>query len=327
MFQGFKMSYYSNVILENYQVRKGKKKKTAFIEFVKGEGAKHGYDVNIEKGSLGSRNIVIGNPESAKTVYTAHYDTCAWLPFPNFITPKNIGIYLLYQLVLTVAMFALAFGGAVLMDLLFTPLVESWFSTESVMVGGSIFFWSFEIILFAVLGLIMAGPANKHTANDNTSGVVTVLELMKSMPDEHKNDAAYILFDLEEAGLIGSSSYASKHKDFKKNGLVINFDCVSDGDTILFVINKKASHLKEDLESAYTPNDTLNVDVADKNVIYPSDQASFVNGVGVAALKKSKRGILYMDRIHTGKDTIFEEKNIAYLVERSVEFTKLMAEK
>ncbi|MBR6645741.1 MAG: M28 family peptidase [Clostridia bacterium] len=321
------MSYYSNIILENYQVRKGKKKKTAFIEFVKGECAKHGYDVNVEKGSFGARNIVVGDPEQAKVVYTAHYDTCAWLPFPNFITPKNIGIYLLYQIFLTLAMIALAFGGAVLADQLFTPLVESWLGTESANVGGAIFFWSFEIIFFVILGLIMAGPANKHTANDNTSGVVTLLELMKSMPTEHKNDAAYIFFDFEESGLIGSSSYASKHKDFKKNGLVINFDCVSDGDTILFVINKKASHLKKELEKAYMPNDMFNVEIAYEKVIYPSDQASFVNGVGVASLKKSKRGILYMDRIHTGKDTIFEEKNIAYLVERSIEFTKLVSEK
>ena len=321
------MSYYSNIILENYQVRKGKKKKTAFIEFVKGECAKHGYDVNVEKGSFGARNIVVGDPERAKVVYTAHYDTCAWLPFPNFITPKNIGIYLLYQIFLTLAMIALAFGGAVLMEQLFTPLVESWLGTESANVGGAIFFWSFDIIFFVILGLIMAGPANKHTANDNTSGVVTLLELMKSMPTEHKNDAAYIFFDFEESGLIGSSSYASKHKDFKKNGLVINFDCVSDGDTILFAINKKASHLKKELEKAYMPNDMFNVEIAYEKVIYPSDQASFVNGVGVASLKKSKRGILYMDRIHTGKDTVFEEKNIAYLVERSIEFTKLVSEK
>lgn len=321
------MSYYSNIILENYQVRKGKKKKTAFIEFVKGECAKHGYDVNIEKGSFGARNVVIGDPERAKVVYTAHYDTCAWLPFPNFIAPKNIGIYLIYQIFLVLAMFAIAFGGALLMEQLFTPIAVSWLNTKIAKVGGAIFFLSFEIILFAVLGLIMAGPANKHTANDNTSGVITVMELMKSMTPEHKNDAAYILFDYEESGLIGSSSYASKHKNFKKNGLVINFDCVSDGDTILFAINKKASHLKEDLEKAYIPNDILSVDIAYEKVIYPSDQASFVNGVGVAALKKSKRGILYIDRIHTSKDTIFEEKNIAYLVERSIEFTKFVSEK
>ncbi len=313
------MSYYSDIILEKYQVRRGKKKKIAFIDFVKDEASKCGYDVNVEKGSLGARNIVIGHPEKAKVVYTAHYDTCAWLPFPNFITPKNIGIYLLYQLVVTVAVFAIAFGAAVLIDKLI--------ATQDEALSGLIFFWSFEIIVFGILGLIIAGPANKHTANDNTSGVITVMELMKSMTPEHKNDAAYILFDYEESGLIGSSSYASKHKDFKKNGIVINFDCVSDGDTILFAINKKASHLKEYLEKAYTPNGVLNVDLADKNVIYPSDQASFVNGVGVAALKKSKRGILYMDRIHTSKDTVFEEKNISYLVERSIEFTKLMSVK
>ncbi len=313
------MSYYSNIILENYQVRKGKKKKTAFIEFAKAEAEKYGYDVKIEKGSLGARNIVIGDPESAKVVYTAHYDTCAWLPCPNFITPKNIGIYLLYQILLTVGMFAIALGASVIARHLL-PVTDK-------AIISLIYFYTLEIVLFALIALMLAGPANKHTANDNTSGVVTVMELMKSMPPEHKNDAAYILFDFEEAGLIGSNSYASKHKDFKKNGLVINFDCVSDGDTILFAINKKAGHIKEHLEKVYTPDNVMSIDVADKNVFYPSDQASFANGVGVAALKKTKRGILYMDRIHTGKDTVFEEKNITYLVERSIEFTKLMAAK
>jgi hypothetical protein len=48
----------------------------------------------VEKASFGGRNIVIGNPDTAKVLYTAHYDTCARLPFPNFITPKNIFIYL-----------------------------------------------------------------------------------------------------------------------------------------------------------------------------------------------------------------------------------------
>ena len=34
-------------------------------------------------------------------------------------------------------------------------------------------------------------------------------------------------------------------------------------------------------------------------LFYPSDQANFPRDISVAALKRSKRGLLYMDRIHT----------------------------
>ena len=47
--------------------------------------------------------------------------------------------------------------------------------------------------------------------------------------------------------------------------------------------------------------------MASKGAIYPSDQAKFVRGMGVAALKKTKSGLLYMDRIHTGRETVYME--------------------
>ena len=53
-------------------------------------------------------------------------------------------------------------------------------------------------------------------------------------------------------------------------------------------------------------------------MFYPSDQANFSRGVGVAALKKTKGGLLYMDRIHTKRDTVYMEENIAYLTEGAV---------
>lgn len=315
------MSYYSNIILEKYQVRKNKKQKSEFIEFAKTECEKHGYDVSVEKGSLGARNIVIGDPEKAKVVYTAHYDTCARLPIPNFITPKNLFIYILYQLLLVGIMVAVVFAAVI--------FIPQWVMQIPILQNadvGIVKYITFEITLLILYVLLILGPANKHTANDNTSGVVTVMELMAAMPDEYKNDAAYILFDYEEVGVIGSSSYASKHKNVKKNGKIINFDCVSDGDTILFAINKKSENLKRYIEKAYVKQGKFEVDVPNNGkAFYPSDQASFKNGVGVAALKKTKGGTLYMDRIHTNKDTIFEEENISFLVDGSIELTKIIA--
>ena len=46
---------------------------------------------------------------------------------------------------------------------------------------------------------------------------------------------------------------------------------------------------------------------------YPSDQARFNRGVGVCALKKKPVLGYYMDRIHTGRDTVLMEDNIVLL--------------
>ena len=47
--------------------------------------------------------------------------------------------------------------------------------------------------------------------------------------------------------------------------------------------------------------------------MYPSDQANFPIGFGIAALCRSKRGDLYLGKIHTGRDRNLDEKNIAVL--------------
>ena len=45
---------------------------------------------------------------------------------------------------------------------------------------------------------------------------------------------------------------------------------------------------------------------------YPSDQANFPAGVGICALRRRKK-LLYLDRIHTKKDTILERTNVNLL--------------
>ena len=309
-------------VFEQYEVRKTRKQKTAFIEYVKSVAESYGYEANIEKGSFGARNIVIGDADSAGVVYTAHYDTCVRLPFPNFITPKNVVIYLLYQLAITVLLLLLwAVSCAVvflLMAVISALLGAEEFPTQWF---GLIMF----VLLYGDLLLMMFGPANKHTANDNTSGVTTLLDIMAALPAEDRDKAAFVFFDLEETGLMGSSSFASKHKKSMKNKLVVNFDCVSDGENILFALKRGAGEYKAVIEDAFRPTETVKVDVAEKGVFYPSDNVNFKCGVGVAALKKSKKfGFLYMDRIHTKKDTVYREENIEFLKDGALKLVKLI---
>jgi hypothetical protein len=290
-------------VLSKYEIRKTKKQKDAFIAAVSDYTNRAGYTVRVEKGSLGSRNIVIGDAEKAKYLVTAHYDTCAWMPLPNFITPCNFFVYLVYQLLLTGVIFCAATGiGAVFSLLLGDPALAG--------------ITSF-IMLYVILGLMIAGPANRHTANDNTSGVVTVLEIMTSMPENLRQQVAFVLCDLEEAGLVGSSSYRSKHKKQTQNQIVLNLDCVGDGDEILLFptgkLKKNAAEMGK-LSKLCGCMGAKRLQLKKKGFgFYPSDQASFPNGVGIAAFHKAKFLGFWLGRIHTSRDTVLDMTNVNIL--------------
>lgn len=291
------MNDISREVLDRYQIRKTRKQKTAFRTRIIEWAEQNGYHAAVEKGRGGSKNIIFGNPETAKVVFTAHYDTCAVMPLPNFITPKNIPVIIISQLLLAC--------------LLMAPCVLIYIVAGLVLDG----FAAYLIFLASLLGLIvlmLAGPANRHTANDNTSGVAAVLETMIMLDDASRGATAFVLFDLEEAGLIGSSSYYSAHRAAFAERLVVNLDCVSDGDNFMFAFRRGARARAELFKHCYfAPGKSFSFCTG--GVFYPSDQMNFPAGVGVAALKKSRLVGLYMDRIHTPRDTVFDQSNIEIL--------------
>lgn len=195
-------------IIKNYQVRKTKKQKTEFIELLR----VHFPEMRIESGGfLKCRNLVIGDVESAKVVFGAHYDTAA-----------------------------------------------AWF----------LFAW-----------LLIGGRANRHTMNDNTSGVVTLCEAIECMGPERRRDAAFVL-------------YGSALRDAfpGMEGKCVRFE-----------------------RSATT--------------LCPSDQVRFPCSAAAIALKKKRFLGLYLDRIHTKRDTVFQEENISYFTESICRLCDIMGEK
>jgi len=299
-------------LLEKYQIRKTKAQKTEFIEYVKGFAAKNGYSARIEGKGNEVRNIVIGDIDSAKVIYTAHYDTPPVMLVPNFITPKNFLIYFVYQMLIVVALLAPAFAAMYLVRQL---LPDS--EPLSLLL--------FILIYYAEMLLLLFGPANKHTANDNTSGVATVLGIAERLSGREL-PAAFVLFDQEETGLVGSRSFSKAHKGSLDGKLIVNFDCVSDGSKMLFVFRKGAREDLELLRAAYPSVDGIDSSMETKGVFYPSDQASFKRAVGVAAFTEGPMGILYTSRIHTPRDTVFDERNIDYLIDGSEELATLFSE-
>lgn len=289
-------------VVKNYPVRKSKKQKQAFRADVTQWLQNLGYPVCEEEGSFHSCNLVIGDPQRARYLVTAHYDTCARLPFPNLITPCNFWTFLLYQIFIFLMLMlpALAVGGLV------GYLLHSF----------DIGYFLFVVLLWADIVLMLIGPANSSNVNDNTSGVVTLLEIARSIPELHRKNVCFVLFDLEEAGLIGSASYKKKHKREIPNQLVLNLDCVGEGDDIYFFPTAKLKKSKERL----APLQKLAGGYGKKSIavrtkgfsIFPSDQSNFPYGVGICALKRGRAG-LYLSRIHTPRDTVLDETNVNIL--------------
>ena len=318
------MTDFSREVLQTWQIRKSKKEKEAFRARLTQVLEEAGYKVQVEKHKTlwKSHNVVAGNPETAKLLLTAHYDTCAVLPFPNFITPRNLFWYLAYQLAITFVFFAIVFAvtfgvtfGAIL-------LAGEGLGAAIGMVAG------YSVVIFG-LWWLMDGKANRHTANDNTSGVVTLLEIALNLPEDLREGVCFVWFDNEERGLLGSKAFVGKHKAARKNALVLNFDCVGDGDSFQFFPTKgaKKDGAAELLRECFPAAGEKSVEVVAGFGFYPSDQAAFRRGVGVCALKKSRVFGWYMDRIHTGRDTVLDEENVALLRAGAVRVIKSTVKK
>lgn len=298
------LSTQSKTVLDRFQIRKTKQQKEKFRSWLCETLEREGYAPRVEtsKSLTANHNVVVGDPAKAKLLLGAHYDTCAVMPFPNFITPRNLVAYLIYQILLVAVIFAVAAVPAVIVSLLGAP-------------GEAVLLIWYAALLFC-LWWMMAGPANKHTVNDNSSGVMTLLEIALALPEEQRKSVCFVFFDNEEKGVFGSAAFFKTHKKELADTLMLNFDCVSDGDYIQFYparkVKKEEATLKQ-LEEAFPSTAEKTVEAVRGFGFYPSDQKSFPRGVGVCALKKKPILGYYMNRIHTKRDTVLEEENLMLL--------------
>lgn len=305
-------------ILQKYEIRKSNKQKTAFITYIKERLSASGYDpekdIIVEekgRGLFKSRNIVVGNPEEAEVLFGGHYDTCAWMPFPNFMAPTNAVLFWGYQILLTVMILVSTAAVGFVAGLLFK--------------SGEVAYFAFLIALIALMIQLMFGFRNKHTANDNTSGIITLTHILESLPEDQRKKVCVIYFDNEEKGLFGSAFFYKKHRKQIKDKILINFDCVGDGENIVTMADSKCRKdekyqlFVETLKKEEAGADVKYLCRKMKFMMFPSDQMNFKKGIGVCSLKKSPIG-MYVARIHTYFDTKCREENIAYLTKAMKEF-------
>ena len=298
---------YIDELLEKHQVRKSAAQKEAFRSWAREKCQGLGYacreDAHGKKGQ--TVNLIAGDPEKADIVFTAHYDTCSRSPMPNMIFPKNILFTLLAQMPLILMMLVPSIGVGLLM--------EKWTGdTNFYMLG-------FMVVYFGLFFLLLRGPANQHTANDNSSGTAALLQIMEMLPEERRNRAAFIFFDDEEKGKVGSKAYAKANPEQKKDKLIFNLDCIGDGEHVLVVAPKKAdAGLTGRLSAAFRDEGPYRaVHCSARDTAYNSDQRSFDRGVAVSACHKNVFGY-FVPRIHTSRDRICCQENLDYVCRGAV---------
>ncbi len=284
-----------------HPVRKSWAQKSEFCAWFIAWAKEQGYDAREESKGFNT-NVVVGDPETAKVLVTAHYDTPPVMPVPNFITPCNVPMFLLYQVGMVALIFLAVAGVAALTGYLSKDAAAARFSAR---VGA-----------WVIFGLLMFGPANRHNVNDNSSGVAAVMETMTRLPEDARGKVCFVLFDNEEKGMLGSARFASLHKRVKKETLVVNLDCVGDGENVLLLGNKRTRALPQWplLTAAMYAQTGRTLVLQDmEKAIYPSDQANFKLGAAMCACKKARVIGYYCDKIHTRHDKTCEQANMDFI--------------
>ena len=293
---------YLEQLVKDFPIRRSMEQKENFRKWFLAEAKRLGYSAKVESSAGKHDNIVIGNPEKAQVTFTAHYDTPAVNFLPNIMIPRNVPLFISYQIVIV---------GIMLLAALIVGFIAYTFLHDlqfSYMIG-----WLFYM---ALLMLMLYGPSNKHNVNDNTSGVATVLQTMAKIPPEQRQEVAFILFDNEEKGLRGSKAYAKDHLEVQYTHLIVNLDCVGVGDNILVITPKLAAKLP-----AYAHlEEAIRAQEGRKAFFFPkagsmcnSDQKNFKCGVAVMACKKRPIVGYYCPSIHTARDTYADQGNIDFL--------------
>lgn len=301
------MKNWLDEIDSRFPVRCSEPQKEAFRAYVLEEAGKLGCSASVEtQGCTGAakahRNLVIGDPQTARTVFTAHYDTPRRSLLPNLLLPLNVVLKYVTVFLPLFVLVAVALGAAFGLRAL-TGLQGTAGRALTVVVYGAVYFGLFM--------LLYHGPANRHNRNDNTSGTAAVLSLAERLAGVP--GAAFILFDNEEKGKKGSKAYAQYRPEVKSGRLVVNLDCVGSGEQFIVSVPEAAANdacypaLSAALESIGARI------CSSREARMNSDHRNFDKGVGICACSYRKGLGWYTGRIHTAKDTIASPENIEKL--------------
>lgn len=293
------MKEYLDLIDERFPIRNSKEEKAVFRAWALGEAAGRAEE------NEGHVNLVFGDPDSARVIFTAHYDTPRRGLLPNLMLVTNPALAWTYRL------------GTILLLILAPSLAAAWGVWKlldldwALMSHRLLLLGVYTAVYFGLFYLFFRGPANRRNRNDNTSGAAAVLALAA----DAWPGTACILFDDEEKGKKGSKAFCKDHPEIGENTLIVNLDCVGNGDTFILCGTAAAEEdpLYPVLQQAMADSGFSHRFCPAGKASMNSDQKSFDKGVGVCACRYKPLVGYYTDRIHTARDTVADAETVSRL--------------
>lgn len=299
------MNKFADRMAKDFPVRCKAQEKEKFRLWLMGTLKEMGYHPALQsKDSLlnfGGQvtNVVVGDPETAKLIFTAHYDTGIKTVFPPLIMPTRPLTAFLYLALTPVC----AILGSFLVSFALTFALSAPQWTLPL----------FLILLVASLFYLRFGPAETRNLADNTSGVVALLETAAALTPRWRGEVAFAFLDGGMGGMSGAKSFRAKYPS-SKDKLVVNVNCVARGDEILILPGRQgrwnAAALDAFLDSFDCEGDKIVYLKTDGLVYYPSDNRAFRGAFTLCACEKVK-GFGRIIRPHKAESV--DEENITIL--------------
>lgn len=285
------MNEISKEVFNNYKIRRTRKQKDRFIEFIKQKfpSVIVEEDVYYKK----NKNLIFGDIENAKCIIVSHYDTKNLLKsfeIKHLSHSSNITlVIILYVLVILMGVIAGIIG----------------YKTNHLQIA---YYVELAILLIIVFSFIIP---SRSTNNDNTSGVIGLIELVEKTKYDR---VAFVLFDNKEANRQGSRSFNIKHSKLLENKLVINIDSIADGDYICVIPNKKAfEKYRYRIENSFNSNN--DIVKHSLSVKYNSDHIGCPVYILITVVNKGKHGY-YIKNVNKKYYTKQQEKNIRQVIKK-----------
>lgn len=278
------MNQYAQRIARDFPTRRKAKEKEMFRTWLAWELREMGYHVSLQSNEsalqTGGRatNVIVGDPENAKLIFSAHYDTGVKELLPTLFMPTRPVSFALYQALTPVLMLLVSF----LLSFGITFAVNEPFMTLPL----------FLIFLLALLCYQKFGPGETRNANDDDSGVAALLETAKKITPRYRGNVCFVFFDCGAQGMQGARGFRRRYPITREKN-VIHLDCVGQGDEILALPSKYSRWngelldlINESFAEVEMPEGKTVFLKTDGLVYYPSDNRKFRYSTAICAVKK-----------------------------------------
>ena len=283
------MSKFAERMERDFSVRRTPREKENFRSWLLWELREMGYHAELQSRDSvlqsGGRvtNVVAGDPDRARLLLVAHYDTGLRPVFPPLLMPTRPLTGFLYMALTPVCAMLASFLLAFVPAFLITAA-----SQYRINLAG----WTlplFLALLAASLCYLRFGPPETRNTGDNASGVAALLEIAGALTPRYRGEVAFAFLDGGFGGLSGAKGFRAAYPS-SKDKPVFNLNCVALGDELMILPGRagrwNGAVLDAILESFESGGRKTVFLKTDGLTYYPSDNRAFRMGFAVFACEK-----------------------------------------